>query len=74
VALTDVMLAANDELLVVTEDCNPSIRVAADELLVTMVEDSDTMLALSDAESVKNAEFSAVKLDANEELVVVREP
>jgi len=46
-----VMLAASDELLVVTEDCNPSILVAADELFVTSVADKEMTLALSDEDA-----------------------
>ena len=52
VPLTVVILAANDELLVFTDDFKPSIVVAADELFVTIVPLNEIILAERDDDAL----------------------
>jgi hypothetical protein len=57
VPLTVVILAANDELLVLKEDCSPSILVAADELLVVTVPFNSIIAELNEADALDSDEL-----------------
>jgi hypothetical protein len=57
VPLTVVILAANDELLVLKEDCSPSILVAADELLVVTTPFKFTIAELNEDDALDSDEL-----------------
>jgi hypothetical protein len=65
------MLLASEELLFVMLVCNPSIRVAAELLLVVTVLVNDDTLALKDWDVLVKDELRVVTRLANEELVFV---
>lgn len=69
-----VIVAANDELLVLILLCNPSILVAALELLVVKVLFTVVMVELKEADVLTNEELSVISCTAAEELKVVSAP
>lgn len=68
VPLTVVILAANDELLVLKEDCSPSILVAADELLVVTVPFNSIIAELNEADALDSDELIVFMSNAIEAL------